>query len=70
MNVLMIGVDETSIGGMLTVVNNYKNNKEFCEMTNLKYIATVIRSNKLVKRYRSESHFVMQNSRDYFYNKK
>ena len=49
MNVLMIGVDETSIGGMLTVVNNYKNNKEFCEMTNLKYIATVIRSNKLVK---------------------
>ena len=28
MNVLMIGVDETSIGGMLTVVNNYKNNKD------------------------------------------
>ena len=49
MNVLMIGVDETSIGGMLTVVNNYKNNKEFCKMTNLKYVATVIRSNKLVK---------------------
>lgn len=38
MNVLMIGVDETSIGGMLTVVNNYKNNKEFCKMTNLKYV--------------------------------
>lgn len=49
MNVLMIGVDETSIGGMLTVVNNYKDNKEFCKMTNLKYVATVIRSNKFVK---------------------
>lgn len=49
MNVLMIGVDETSIGGMLTVVNNYKNNKAFCEQTNLKYIATVIRANKFTK---------------------
>ena len=49
MNVLMIGVDETSIGGMLTVVNNYRNNQNFCEKTNLKYIATVIRSTKFVK---------------------
>lgn len=49
MNVLMIGVDETSIGGMLTVVNNYKNNKEFCNQTNLKYIATVIRASKFTK---------------------
>ena len=49
MNVLMIGVDETSVGGMLTVVNNYKHNKKFCDITNLKYIATVIRSNKFVK---------------------
>ena len=35
MRVLMIGVDETSIGGMLTVVNNYRNSREFCEATNL-----------------------------------
>lgn len=41
MNVLMIGVDETSLGGMLTVVDNYKENKMFCTKTNLKYIATV-----------------------------
>ena len=49
MNVLMIGVDETSIGGMLTVVNNYRNNKKFGKQTNLKYIATVIRANKFTK---------------------
>lgn len=49
MNVLMIGVDETSVGGMLTVVNNYKSNKYFCEKTNLQYIATVIRADKLTK---------------------
>jgi hypothetical protein len=44
MNVLMIGVDKTSIGGMLTVVENYLNNEDFCRKTNLKYIATVIRN--------------------------
>lgn len=49
MNVLMIGVDKTSIGGMLTVVENYLNNEDFCRKTNLKYIATVIRANKFVK---------------------
>ena len=49
MNVLMIGVDETSVGGMLTVVNNYKSNKCFCEKTNLQYIATVIRANRFTK---------------------
>ena len=48
MNVLMIGVDKTSIGGMLTVVENYLNNEDFCRKTNLKYIATVIRANKLI----------------------
>lgn len=49
MNVLMIGVDKTSVGGMLTVVENYLNDKEFCNQTNLNYIATVIRSNKIKK---------------------
>jgi glycosyltransferase involved in cell wall biosynthesis len=49
MNVLMIGVDKTSIGGMLTVVENYQNSKEFCEITHLRYIATVIRANKWIK---------------------
>ena len=49
MNVLMIGVDNTSVGGMLTVVENYLNDKEFCNQTNLNYIATVIRSNKIKK---------------------
>lgn len=34
MNVLMIGVDKTSVGGMLTVVENYLNDKEFCNQTN------------------------------------
>ncbi len=49
MNVLMIGVDETSVGGMLTVVNNYRNNREFCKKVNLQYIATVIRAGKFKK---------------------
>lgn len=38
MKVLMVGVDNTSLGGMLTVVENYLNNKEFCRATNLLYI--------------------------------
>lgn len=49
MNVLMIGVDDASVGGMLTVVNNYRTNEYFCKKTNLQYIATVIRANKLKK---------------------
>lgn len=49
MNVLMIGVDKTSVGGMLTVIENYLNNKEFCRKANLQYIATVIRGSKLIK---------------------
>ena len=49
MNVLMIGVDKTSVGGMLTVIENYLNNKEFCGKVNLQYIATVIRGSKLIK---------------------
>lgn len=49
MNVLMIGVDKTSVGGMLTVIENYLNNKDFCEKVKLQYIATVIRGSKVVK---------------------
>lgn len=49
MKVLMIGVDKTSVGGMLTVVENYLNNKEFCDRTHLKYVATVIRASKFTK---------------------
>ena len=40
MKVLMIGVDKKAVGGMWTVVENYLDNKEFCKVTNLKYIAT------------------------------
>ena len=49
MNVLMIGVDKTSIGGMLTVAENYLHSREFCQRTNLIYIPTVIRAGKLTK---------------------
>lgn len=49
MNVLMIGVDKTSVGGMLTVVENYLNDKDFCRKTNLIYIPSVINSTALKK---------------------
>lgn len=49
MKVLMIGVDRTSVGGMLTVVENYLTDKEFCKKTNLVYIPSVINSSKFVK---------------------
>ncbi|GHN23882.1 glycosyl transferase [Lactobacillus delbrueckii] len=49
MKVLMIGVDKTSVGGMLTVVQNYLNSDDFCKATDLHYISTVIRANKLKK---------------------
>lgn len=49
MNVLMVGVDETSFGGMLTVVNHYKNDTDFCKKTNLKYIPTVTNAGKFKK---------------------
>lgn len=49
MNVLMIGVDKTSVGGMLTVIENYLNNKYFCKKVGLQYIATVIRGSKTTK---------------------
>ena len=49
MNVLMIGVDKSSVGGMLTVVENYFNDKEFRDETNLKYIPSVVNSSPLSK---------------------
>ena len=49
MNVLMVGVDKTSVGGMLTVVENYLNDKAFCDKIHLQYIATVIRGKKTTK---------------------
>jgi glycosyltransferase involved in cell wall biosynthesis len=45
----MIGVDKTSLGGMLTVIENYINCEEFLKKTNLIYIPTVINRCKLLK---------------------
>ncbi len=42
MNVLMVGVDESTKGGMWTVVENYLNDKEFTKNNNLIYIPTSI----------------------------
>lgn len=49
MNVLMIGVDKSSVGGMWTVVQNYISDKSFCLKTNLRYIPSVINSSVAVK---------------------
>ena len=49
MNVLMVGVDKTSVGGMLTVIENYLSDEAFCQKVNLQYVATVIRGGKLLK---------------------
>lgn len=46
MNVLMVGVDKQTKGGMWTVVENYLNDKPFCKKTNLKYIPTSITGSK------------------------
>ena len=42
MRILMVGVDQSTKGGMWTVVENYLKNAEFCKKTNLKYIPTSI----------------------------
>lgn len=49
MNVLMVGVDKASKGGMLTVVENYLSNQQFCDEVGLRYVASVARGNKLKK---------------------
>lgn len=46
MKVLMVGVDQSTRGGMWTVVENYLNNEDFCKETNLKYIPTSITGSK------------------------
>ena len=46
MNVLMIGVDKSTQGGMWTVAENFINDVEFCRKTNLKYMATSITGSK------------------------
>lgn len=40
MKVLMVGVDSDGKGGMLTVVENYLRDHEFCEQSNLVYVPT------------------------------
>ena len=45
----MAGVDQSTQGGMWTVVENYLKNAEFCEKTNLKYIPTSIKGNFIKK---------------------
>lgn len=42
MRVLMVGVDQTTKGGMWTVAENYLNSEAFCQESNLKYIPTSI----------------------------
>lgn len=49
MKVLMVGVDEKTLGGMLTVVQNYMKSEKFCNTTNLEYIATATRGTKREK---------------------
>ena len=47
MKVLMVGVDKQTKGGMWSVVENYLNDKPFCEKVNLKYIPTSITGSKV-----------------------
>lgn len=42
MKILMVGVDKSSVGGILTVVKNYMSDKDFCNKTNLMYIPTAV----------------------------
>lgn len=49
MKVLMVGVDKSTKGGMWTVVENYLEDRKFCEEMNLKYIPTSTSGN-IIKR--------------------
>ena len=42
MHVLMVGVDESTKGGMWTVAKNYLDSEQFADSTHLKYISTSI----------------------------
>lgn len=48
-NVLMVGVDMKSTGGMLTVAKNYIDDAKYNDFCNLYYIATAVRNNKYMK---------------------
>jgi len=48
-NVLMVGVDETSSGGMLSVANLYKTDKSYNSRVNLNYVGTATRKSKIEK---------------------
>ncbi len=48
-NVLMVGVDKSSIGGMRTVSENYIKSKAYNEHCNLFYVSTATRKNALMK---------------------
>lgn len=50
MNVLMVGVDESTKGGMWTVVENYLNDIDFVRRNNLVYIPTSITGCPILKR--------------------
>lgn len=50
MNVLMVGVDESTKGGMWTVVENYLNDIDFVKKNNLIYIPTSITGCSIPKR--------------------
>lgn len=50
MHVLMVGVDESTKGGMWTVVENYLNNPEFIKKNNLVYIPTSVTGCSVLKR--------------------
>lgn len=46
---LMVGVDQKVVGGMLTVSENYLKSKRFRTQTNLKYISTATRGSIPIK---------------------
>lgn len=48
-NVLMIGVDKTSVGGMWTVVENYMHDSKFQAAVNMTYISTTINKHPIIK---------------------
>lgn len=49
LNVLMVGVDNTSSGGMLSVANCFRNSEEYNNAVNLIYLGTATRKGKIAK---------------------
>jgi len=48
-NVLMVGVDKSSIGGMLTVTKYFLNSEKYMGATNVYYVGTATRKSPLIK---------------------